>query len=101
MITLNAIYRDKKGTSNSRYVRKVHHKMPGIIYGKKFLKQELLILLEHDIVFNLQKNSNFFSKTLSIILDKKKFLVILKDIQYHAFKSILLHIDFLCVNNII
>ncbi|VFP83568.1 50S ribosomal protein L25 [Buchnera aphidicola] len=101
MIKLNAIYRNKKGTSNSRYVRKVHHKIPGIIYGKKFLEQELLILLEHDVIFNLQKNSNFFSNTLSIFLEKKKFFVILKDIQYHAFRSLVLHIDFLCINNII
>ncbi|VFP78073.1 50S ribosomal protein L25 [Buchnera aphidicola (Cinara cuneomaculata)] len=98
MITLNAVHRYGKGTHNSRYMRKVHCKIPGIIYGKEFLEKELLILLEHDIVFNLQKNSNFFSQKLLINLDKKKFCVIVKDIQYHAFKSILLHIDFLYVN---
>ncbi|VAX76351.1 50S ribosomal protein L25 [Buchnera aphidicola] len=97
MIILNAILRIKRGTNNSRYVRKVQRKVPGIIYGKKFLKNELLILLDHDKIFNLQEKDILFSKKMSIFLENKKFLVIVKDIQYHAFKPILLHIDFLCI----
>ncbi|MGI4816584.1 MAG: 50S ribosomal protein L25 [Janthinobacterium lividum] len=98
MITLHAIFRDKRGTSNSRYIRKIHRRVPGVIYGKKKLNQELWISLEHDLIFNLQKNIEFCSQTIVIILEEKKFFVVVKDIQYHAFKSALLHIDFFCVD---
>ncbi|VFP85710.1 50S ribosomal protein L25 [Buchnera aphidicola (Cinara pseudotaxifoliae)] len=98
MITLHAIVRNKCGTSNSRYMRKIHRRVPGIIYGKKKLNQELRISLEHDLIFNLQKNVEFCSQTILIVLQKKKFFVTVKDIQYHAFKSMLLHIDFFCLN---
>ncbi|VFP81389.1 50S ribosomal protein L25 [Buchnera aphidicola] len=97
MIKFNAVYRNKFGTNNSRYIRRINHQIPSIIYGKQFLEKELLILIEHDIIFNLQKNDIFYSSELLISLENKKFFVIVQDIQRHVYKPILLHIDFLCI----
>lgn len=97
MIVIHAMPRSYSGTSNSRYVRKVNHKIPGIIYGKKFLHKELLILIEHDIIFHLQKKNVLKNMKVLINLKDKEFLVLVKEIQYHAFKPIILHMDFLCI----
>ena len=98
MTILQAIYRSKTGTNNSRYIRRVNHQIPAIIYGKKILKQRgLLILLEHDKIFDLHKKNFLSSTKLFICLEKEEFSVTVKAIQYHAFKPILLHIDFLCI----
>ncbi|ABJ90565.1 50S ribosomal protein L25 [Buchnera aphidicola] len=97
MIKLQAIYRNKLGTNNSRYFRNFDKKIPAIIYGKKFLEKELFILLDHNIIFNLQKEKNFFSNNFLIKLKNKSFFSILQDIQFHVFKPIILHIDFLCI----
>ncbi|WP_075433706.1 50S ribosomal protein L25 [Buchnera aphidicola] len=98
MITLQAVDRLKIGTNNSRYVRRVNHQVPAIIYGKKIVKKRgLLILLEHEKVFDLYKKNFLNASRLLIRLEKEEFYVTAKDIQHHAFKPILLHIDFLCI----
>lgn len=99
MIKINAIQRYKCGTGYSRRIRKIKNQLPGIIYGPNFIKSPLLISLVHDKIFNLQKKNKFYSENLLIIVNKNEFLVKVKEIQRHAFKLKILHIDFISINS--
>ncbi|AEH39681.1 50S ribosomal protein L25 [Buchnera aphidicola (Cinara tujafilina)] len=97
MITLNAIQRYNCGTGYSRRLRKIYHQLPGIIYGVNLIKKPLLISLIHDKVFYLQEKNEFYSEDLLLIVNKNKFFVRVKEIQRHAFKLNILHIDFISI----
>lgn len=95
MITLKAKKRYKFGTAYSRYIRLVKNQCPGIVYGKLYPETSLLISLEHNILFNLQKTNKFFLENLLLLVNDQSFIVKVKDIQRHAYKPRILHIDFL------
>lgn len=99
MIILNAIQRYSSGTNYSRRIRNIHHLLPGVVYRKKSIKNSLLISLTHDSVFNLQKKNEFYLNNLLLIIKKKKIVVRVQEIQRHAFKPKLLHIDFIYMSS--
>lgn len=94
MLIVNAEKRVEKGKSFSRNLR-VHNKVPGVLYG--FKKTAILLILDHNAIFNLQKKINFYKENLFLMIDSKKYEVKVQAIQRHSFKLKLLHIDFLYV----
>ncbi|WP_261978540.1 50S ribosomal protein L25 [Buchnera aphidicola] len=97
--SINAIYREKKGTNNSRKIR-LKNKFPSVIYGNQ-PRISVLIVLDHDAIFHLQKNKDFYSKTIKIKIKLDTYFVRIKNVQWHPFKQKLLHIDFININNTI
>lgn len=98
MITLNAMLRYKSGTSYSRHIRKFHNQLPGIIYGHSLINAPILITMIHDKIFHLQKKNEFYSENLLLCINQKEYIVRVKEIQRHAFKLRILHIDFIHIN---
>ncbi|QCI17546.1 50S ribosomal protein L25 [Buchnera aphidicola (Acyrthosiphon lactucae)] len=95
MLTLQVETRKEKGKSFSRRLR-INNKFPGILYGVD--KTEILLILDHNSVFNLQKKVEFYTENFFLLIKDIKYKVKVQAIQRHSFKSKLLHIDFLYVS---
>lgn len=83
--------RQVQGTSASRRLRR-ENKIPGIIYGND--QSATLIELEHNPIFYALRKEKFHASILTMELDGKEELVVLRDFQMHPYKPQVLHIDF-------
>jgi large subunit ribosomal protein L25 len=54
--------------------------------------------LAHNKVFRAQEEEAFYSSVLTLNIDGKKESVLIKDMQRHPFKPLIMHLDFLRVN---
>ena len=83
--------RTLQGSGASRRLRRAG-KVPGIIYGGAAAPQAIEI--DHnDLLLNLKKEA-FHASILTVVLDGQKQQVLLRDTQVHAYKPLVLHIDF-------
>jgi len=85
-----AYERTLQGTGASRRLRNTQ-KVPGIVSGAG---TPAMIELDHNALFFALKKEGFHSSVLEMELKGKTEQVILRDYQMHAFKPIVLHIDF-------
>ncbi len=90
-IEVTAMSRSLQGTGASRRLRGTG-KVPGIIYGGD--AQPQTIEMEHNSLFHQLKQEAFHASILSMTLDGKKDRVLLRDVQMHPWKQLILHIDF-------
>jgi len=88
---LNAQTRDDMGKGASRRLRRAG-KVPGIMYGTG--KEPTPIQVEHNELAHHLENEAFFSHILTIKLDGKDESAIIKDLQRHPARPVLLHVDF-------
>jgi large subunit ribosomal protein L25 len=89
-----AFERAKQGTGASRRLR-ISGRTPGIIYGGSGTPE--LVELDHNALWHALKKEAFHSAILDMEKDGKTSQVLLRDVQYHPFKQLVLHIDFLRV----
>ena len=94
--TLNAKGREDTGKGASRRLRRLAGEIPAIVYGGK--KAPAQISLVHKDVMKALENEAFYSHIVSLNVDGKSEDVIIKDIQRHPAKAIVLHMDFLRVS---
>ncbi|HSG21393.1 MAG TPA: 50S ribosomal protein L25/general stress protein Ctc, partial [Azonexus sp.] len=87
--------RTLQGTSASRRLRRAS-KVPGIVYGGEGVPQSIEVA-HNDILLKLKKEA-FHSTIINLVLDGKKEQVLLRDTQVHAYKPLVLHVDFLRVD---
>ncbi|HUG23210.1 50S ribosomal protein L25/general stress protein Ctc [Piscinibacter sp.] len=85
-----AFERTLQGTGASRRLRNAN-KVPGIVYGAG---EPATIELDHNALFFALKKETFHSTVLEMELKGKTEQVILRDYQMHAFKPIVMHVDF-------
>ncbi|MEM8661972.1 MAG: 50S ribosomal protein L25/general stress protein Ctc [Pseudomonadota bacterium] len=93
---LDAEVREDKGKGASRRLRRLADQIPAIIYGGDKDPQPLT-LVRKDLEKALE-NEAFYSHVLTINVGKDKQQAILKDLQRHPAKEIVMHADFLRVN---
>ena len=86
-----AVKRELQGTGASRRLRNAG-RVPGIVYGAE--KEVAVIDMDHNDLFHQLKRETFHASILTLNLDGKKEQVLLRDVQMHAFKPIVLHVDF-------
>lgn len=86
-----ATTRAQQGTGASRRLR-FTGKTPGIVYGAG--QDTQVIELDHNQLFHALKKEEFHSSILDMELDGKTTKVVLRDVQYHPFKPLILHVDF-------
>jgi len=86
-----AFERAKQGTGASRRLRHTG-RTPGIVYGGQ--GQPQLIELDHNALWHALKKEVFHSSILDMELNGQSSQVLLRDVQYHPFKQLVLHIDF-------
>ncbi len=90
-IALKASSRSVQGTGASRRLRRAD-KVPGIIYGGG--KDASVIELDHNEIYHKLRLEAFHASILDMELDGKLEQVLLRDVQMHAWKQNVLHIDF-------
>jgi large subunit ribosomal protein L25 len=86
-----AFERAKQGTGASRRLRTTG-RTPGIVYGGT--GQPLLIELDHNALWHALKKETFHSTILDMELNGKTSKVLLRDVQMHPFRPMVLHTDF-------
>jgi len=90
-IEVSAEKRTLQGKGASRRLRR-SGKTPGIIYGGNGEPQS--IELDHNTLFHKLKLEAFHASILTLNVGGSKEQVLLRDIQMHPFKQIVLHVDF-------
>jgi large subunit ribosomal protein L25 len=88
---LNAQKRVAQGTSASRRLRRAG-KVPGIIYGAG--QSTEVIEIDHNPLYLALKKEAFHSSLLTLDVEGQKTQVLLRDFQVHAYKPLVLHVDF-------
>jgi large subunit ribosomal protein L25 len=86
-----AFERSKQGTGASRRLR-ISGRTPGIVYGGTATPQ--LVELDHNALWHALKKEAFHSSVLSMQIGETESPVLLRDVQVHPFKQLVLHVDF-------
>ena len=87
-----ATTRSAQGTGASRRLRRAG-RVPGILYGSTAAPTS--IELDHNTLFHARRKESFHASILDLELDGKAGeQVLLRDVQMHAFKPQVLHVDF-------
>jgi large subunit ribosomal protein L25 len=87
---LVADYREDQGKGASRRLRH-EGKVPAIIYGAG--RPPRPITFDHNRVIQQLENESFYSSILNVKVGEKSQAAILKDIQRHPSKRLIMHID--------
>ncbi len=88
---INALSREDAGKGASRRLRR-SGQVPGVIYGGKS-EPKMISLLHNELALHLEHEA-FYSHILNLKVDGKGEKVILKDLQRHPAKPLLIHVDF-------
>jgi len=88
---IKATGRNVEGKGASRRLRRAAS-IPAIIYGGKAAPQP--VQLDHEKIWLASQNEWFYSSILSLDVDGKVESVLLRDMQRHPFKQIIMHLDF-------
>ena len=86
-----AFERAKQGTGASRRLRNTG-RTPGIVFGGN--TAPATIELDHNALWFALQKETFHASLLDMELNGKTEKVILRDVQYHPFKPLVLHVDF-------
>jgi len=90
-IEVKATKREVQGTGASRRLRRAG-RVPGIIYGGKAKPQN--IELDHNDLWQHLRKEAFYSSVLNLDVDGAKETCLLRDVQRHPFRQLILHVDF-------
>ena len=88
---LIADYREDNGKGASRRLRR-EGRVPAIIYGAG--RPPRAISFDHNKVLRQLQNESFYSSILNIKVGDKSQAAVVKDIQRHPAKPIVMHMDF-------
>ena len=86
-----AFERAKQGTGASRRLR-ITGRTPGIVYGGS--TPATPIELDHNALWHAIKKEAFHASILDMELNGTESKVLLRNVQMHPFKQLILHIDF-------
>ena len=87
----NATPRSVQGTSASRRLRRAS-RIPAIVYGGK--EQPANIELDHNEIYHALRKEQFHASILDMQLEGKSHQVLLRSVQWHPYKQIVMHVDF-------
>lgn len=90
-ITLNAEARADVGKGASRRLRRLEAKVPAVIYGGDKAPEN--VLFTHNQLIKAFEDERIYASVLDIKINNKVENVILKDMQRHPFKPVIMHLD--------
>ena len=93
---LDATARNDLGKGASRRLRRLAGEVPGVIYGGS--AAPISISVSHNELLKHLEHEAFYSHIISLNVDGKAQDVILKDLQRHPAKPVVLHADFLRID---
>lgn len=88
---INATKRELQGSSASRRLRRAG-RVPGILYGGT--AAPLMVEFDHNELFQAMRKEAFRSSVLNMNVDGAKEMCLLRDVQMHAYKLQIKHVDF-------
>ena len=91
IFTVNAEPRDTTGKGASRRLRRAN-KVPAILYGGN--EEPAMLNIAHNEIIQALEHEAFYSHLLTLNVGDKSQQVILKDVQRHPYKPVILHLDF-------
>ncbi|MDY6828251.1 MAG: 50S ribosomal protein L25/general stress protein Ctc [Pseudomonadota bacterium] len=94
-ITLTAELREDAGKGASRRLRRLQARIPAIVYGGNTDPRP--ISLEHRELDKALENEAFYSQVIELDIAGTRENVILKDLQRHPSRPLLMHADFMRV----
>ncbi|CAC9457736.1 LSU ribosomal protein L25p [uncultured Gammaproteobacteria bacterium] len=94
-ITINATMRKDQGKGASRRLRH-QEQVPAIVYGAG--KEPSAITLNVHEIGHLLENEEAYTSVLELAIDKKVEPVVIKDLQRHPAKNLVIHVDFLRID---
>lgn len=89
--TIKATGRSDEGKGASRRLRHAAQ-IPAIVYGGK--AEPKSIQLDHEHIWLASQNEWFYSSILSLDVDGKVEQVLLRDMQRHPYRQLIMHLDF-------
>ncbi len=92
---IKAQSRNDEGKGASRRLRHASF-VPAVVYGAG--KDPESIQIEHNTILLAAKHEWFFSSVLDLNVDGKVQKVLVRDWQKHPFKQLMMHMDFLRIN---
>ncbi len=90
-ILLEAESRTDMGKGASRRLRRLENKVPAVIYGGE--KKPMSIHFQHNKVVKALETESIYSSVFDITIDGKVEHVILKALQRHPYKPLVMHMD--------
>ncbi|MCW8398844.1 50S ribosomal protein L25/general stress protein Ctc [Legionella sp. PATHC038] len=90
-ILLEAQTRTDMGKGASRRLRRLENKVPAVIYGGD--KKPMSIHFQHNKVVKALETESIYSSVFDITVDGKVEHVILKALQRHPYKPLVMHMD--------
>ena len=93
--TIIAEIREDAGKGASRRLRRTG-KIPAILYGGE--KDPVSLSLDHDAILHQSEDEAFYASILELNVGKETQQVVLRDMQRHPYRPIIMHIDFLRVS---
>lgn len=91
-ITLEAELRTDLGKGASRRLRRLEQKIPAIVYGGTKAPQSIHLL--QNKVNKALESESIYSSVFPLVINGKSEQVILKSLQRHPYKPVILHMDF-------
>ncbi len=88
---INASKREVQGSSASRRLRRAG-RVPGILYGGTAAPQ--MIELDHNELYQALRKEAFHSSIINLKLAGATEMCLLRDVQMHAYKPLIKHVDF-------
>ncbi len=88
---INATKREVKGSSASRRLLR-SGRVPGIIYGGPTAPQ--MIEFDHNTLYQALRKEAFHASVINMNIDGAKEMCLLRDVQMHAYKLQIKHVDF-------
>ena len=89
--TIKATSRNVEGKGASRRLRHAAS-IPAIVYGGK--AEPMPIQLDHEKIWLASQHEWFYASILDLDVDGKVEKVLLRDMQRHPYKQLILHLDF-------
>ncbi|KTD40143.1 50S ribosomal protein L25/general stress protein Ctc [Legionella parisiensis] len=90
-VLLEAQTRTDMGKGASRRLRRLENKVPAVIYGGD--KKPMSIHFQHNKVIKALETESIYSSVFDITVDGKVEHVILKALQRHPYKPVVMHMD--------
>ncbi|HEY0334394.1 MAG TPA: 50S ribosomal protein L25/general stress protein Ctc [Stenotrophomonas sp.] len=92
---IKVLRREDEGKGASRRLR-LTGQIPAIVYGGEL--KPVSIQLNHEQIWLAQQNDWFYSSILDLSLNGEVQKVLLRDMQRHPYKQLVMHMDFQRVN---
>ena len=89
---LNCTVRTDLGKGASRRLRRLDNNIPAVLYGGA--EDPVSLTIAHKDIIKATENEAFFSHIITLNIEKKQQKAVIKALQRHPAKAIIMHADF-------